>query len=337
MREKKELHDLIAHLKNQRWVVILGPRRVGKTSLAMCAIKQFGHDSITLDARENSDFMGSFLTSLGSSSSSTVNIGARAAIPKFSFLSFGVDYSKQAIKQNLDKILKTKSKLVLLLDEAQWFTNPRTFVKQLAHIYDYYYDNVTPIITGSAVGVMRSILQPNHKSPLYGRPITEMELKKWVPSSSIGFLSEGLKQNKLSLNEESKIQTVETLDGIPGWLTMFGYYFTANPKDYDRALNSTLKEAVTIVSEETKNISKLARGWQGHLRILENLISGSKRFTDLLEITGGTNAALSRHLGMLERLGYVEKDTDGRYSIVDPILKEFLKKLFGTRKSKRVD
>jgi hypothetical protein len=69
----------------------------------------------------------------------------------------------------------------------------------LAHIYDYYYDKVTPIITGSVVGVMKSILEPNQKSPLYGRPMIEMEVKKWVPSSSIGFISEGLKQNKLTL------------------------------------------------------------------------------------------------------------------------------------------
>jgi hypothetical protein len=40
---------------------------------------------------------------------------------------------------------------------------------------------------------------------------------------------------------------------------------------------------------------------------------------------------------MLEGLGYREKDVEGRYSIIDPVLREFLKKLFGTNKSKRVD
>jgi uncharacterized protein len=333
---QKELHDLVAHLKNRRWVVLLGPRRVGKTSLAKCAIKQFGHDSITLDARENSDFISSLFSSLGSSSS-ILNLGATAAVPKLPFLSASANYSKQMLKQSLDQIFKAKFKLIILLDEAQWFRNPRTFVRLLAHIYDYHYDRVTPIITGSAVGVMRSILEPNHKSPLYGRPMIEMEVKKWVPSSSIGFLSEGLKQNKLSLDEEYKFQIVETLDGIPGWLTMFGYYFTENPRDYDKALRVTVNEATSIVNEETRNISKLARGWPSHLRILESLISGSKRFTDLLEATNQNNAALSKHLDILQRLSYIEKNDEGRYTIADPILRGFLKKQIGTIKSTRVD
>ncbi|MDH2901054.1 MAG: ATP-binding protein [archaeon] len=333
---EKELHDLVGHLKNRRWVVLLGPRRVGKTSLAKCAIKQFGHDSITLDARENSDFLASLSSTLGSSSSA-LNISATATVPKLPFLSVGANYSKQIAKQNLDSILKRKSKLIVLLDEAQWFRNPRTFVRLLAHIYDYHYDTVTPIITGSAVGVMKSILDPNNKSPLYGRPMIEMEVKKWVPSSSIGFLSEGLKQNKLSLDEDYKVQTVEILDGIPGWLTMFGYHFTQNPKDYDKALSITLAEAINIVSEETRNISKLARGWPSHLRILENLISGSKTFTELVEATNQNNASLSRHLDILQRLSYVEKNDEDRYIILDPILREFLKEHFGTKISKRVD
>jgi hypothetical protein len=93
-----------------------------------------------------------------------------------------------------------------------------------------------------------------------GRGMTEMELKKWVPSSSLGFLTQGSKQNKLSLDEELKIQTVETLDGIPDWLTMFGHYFTVNPRDYDKVLGSTLRKAISIVAQETRNITKLARG-----------------------------------------------------------------------------
>ena len=37
---EKELTALVDDLKNKRWVVLLGPRRVGKTSLAQCAAKR---------------------------------------------------------------------------------------------------------------------------------------------------------------------------------------------------------------------------------------------------------------------------------------------------------
>ena len=322
---EKELHDLVSNLKERRWVVLLGPRRVGKTSLAKCAIKEFGHESVTLDARENSDFTGSLLSSLPKSSSE-FKIGASATVPKVPFLSIGASYSKQIVKQTLDAILRSKSRLVLLLDEAQWFRNPRYLVMLLAHIYDYHYDKLTPIITGSAVGVMKSILEPDRKSPLYGRPMISMEVKKWAPSVSMSFLSEGLKQNKVSMDTDSRVETVNALDGIPGWLTMFGYHFTANPRDYSKALDRTVTEALKIVDDETANVAKLARGWPSHRKILQNLIHGSKRFTELVEATDQTHSSLSKHLDMLQRLSYVEKDDEGKYAIVDPILRELMKK-----------
>jgi DNA-binding transcriptional ArsR family regulator len=74
-----------------------------------------------------------------------------------------------------------------------------------------------------------------------------------------------------------------------------------------KALNTTLSETIKIVDEETRNISKLALGWPSHLRILENLISGSKRFMDLVEAANQNNPALSKHLDILKRVGYVDK------------------------------
>ena len=140
-----------------------------------------------------------------------------------------------------------------------------------------------------------------------------MEVTKWNPSVSMGFLNEGLRQNKLSLETELIVKTVDTLDGLPGWLTMFGYYFTAKPSEYEKALSKTLEQALKIVDDETANIGKLAKGWQIHLKILHNLSSGSKSFTGLLGAINLTNSGLSKHLDMLQRLNYIEKKEDGRY------------------------
>jgi len=114
-------------------------------------------------------------------------VGANLSAPAFyPFVSFGASFSKQVLKQNLDSLLCGRRKrTVVLLDEAQWFNNRPNFIRLLAHLYDYHYETVTTIITGSAVGVMKSILEPNHKSPLFGRPIMQMEIKKWLPSVSI--------------------------------------------------------------------------------------------------------------------------------------------------------
>ncbi|MHB8565767.1 MAG: AAA family ATPase [Nitrososphaerales archaeon] len=322
---EKELYDLMRYLQDKRWVVLLGPRRVGKTSLAQCAIKKSGFDSIVLDARQNSDFAVSLLSAL--SNESSVSVGGNLAVPSALPASLGFSYSKQNPMQGLDSLLKKRNRrLILLLDEVQWFRNPRQVIKLLAHIYDYHYDRVTPIITGSAVGVMRSILEPGEKSPIYGRPAIQMEVRKWVPSTSLRFLEEGVRQYRIEVDEKILAKTVDMLDGIPGWLTMFGFYFTAEPSDYDGALRKTIREALKIVNEETTNISKFARGWQSHRKILQSLVSGSKSFKDLLEATQQTNSALSEHLDMLQRLCYVEKNLDGRYVIVDPMFTQLLKR-----------
>jgi len=323
---ERELTDLVKYLNEKRWAVLLGPRRVGKTSLAKCAIEKSGFDSITLDARENTDFATSLTSSLTRQASS-LKLGANVSMPaNLPFITIGANFSKQVLKQSLDSLLNGRTKrTVMLLDEAQWFSDRRTLIMLLSHLYDYHYETITPIITGSAVGVMKSIIEPNHKSPLYGRPNMQMEIKKWSPSVSMSFLTEGLKQHKLSLNTELTVKTIDTLDGLPGWITMFGYYYTAKPSDYEKALSKTLGEALKIVDDETANIGKIARGWPSHLKILTRLLSGSKRFSDLLEATAFTNSTLSKHLDMLQRLNYIEKK-EGRYVITDPILAELIKR-----------
>lgn len=323
---ERELADLVKYIQEKRWTVLLGPRRVGKTSLAKCAIEKSGLHPIIIDARENADFAANLFSSL--TRQSELKVGANVAVPVHAPLfSLGANFSKQVLKQSLDSLLnERKKRTVILLDEAQWFSDRRTLIMLLAHLYDYHYETITPIITGSAVGVMKSILEPNRKSALFGRPIMQMEVKKWNPSISLGFLTEGLKQHKLSLDTDLMLKTLDVLDGLPGWLTMFGYYFTAKPLDYEDALNKTMSEALKIVDDETANIGKIAKGWQSHLKILTNLSSGSKSFTDLLEATNQTNAWLSKHLGMLQRLNYIEKKEDGRYIITDPILTELIKR-----------
>ena len=42
---EKELDILVERLKRNDWVILLGPRRIGKTSLAECAITELGQKS----------------------------------------------------------------------------------------------------------------------------------------------------------------------------------------------------------------------------------------------------------------------------------------------------
>lgn len=319
---EKELDVLVEYLKKNNWVILLGPRRVGKTSLAECAVTELGKKLFVLDARENDNFVVA-INKLLAVPESSLKVKAEIKVPHTP-INIGIDYTKILSKKDLDSLLKKIGHLYILIDEAQWLRNPRRVVMLLSHLYDYYYDNITFIITGSMVGVMKSIIDPGPNSPLYGRAITKMEIKRWQSSISIGFLKAGTKEIGLDLNGKTAIKIEETLDGLPGWLTLFGYNYS-NYKNTDLALKETVTEAKKIVSQELKSIAKLGIGSPRLMKVLKTLAKMPTRFVDIADQTGFNNKSLSNYISVLDRLGYIERDDKNRYFISDPILLQFIK------------
>jgi uncharacterized protein len=313
---EKELSDLVRHLDQKKWVVLLGPRRIGKTSLAMCSLsKTKVKKAVVVDAREESDFAKALLTSLSPGSRvSHLNLTTTVGVTTAS-----LDIQRD-FKASIGKLIAAAGKIVILIDEAQWLRNPRKVSSLLAHIYDYHYDKVTIIITGSAVGVMKSIIEPTSKSPLYGRALTSMELGRWHQSESLGFLETGCKQTGLKYDTTELSTVVERLDGIPGWLTLFGYNYSNDTKGIHNALKKTLGEASKIVNDELENVSALAVGWERQKTILKEIGTGQKSFSEIGKDLGINNTALSHNLEMLRRLGYVSKQESGEYVIIDPMV-----------------
>ena len=318
---EKELDELVESLKKKNWVIILGPRRVGKTSLAECAIKRMGKKIFLLDARENNNFIES-LNKLLATPESSLKVKAEIRVP-YTPINIGAEYNKTLSKKDLDSLLKKVGHMYIIIDEAQWLVNPRKVVMLLAHLYDYYYDSVTFIITGSMIGVLKSIVEPGPSSPLYGRAITEMEIKRWQSSISLSFLKIGTAELGLRLNEKMAIEVEENLDGLPGWLTLFGYNYV-QVKNPNIALTKTIKEAKKIVSQELKSIAKLGIGTPKLIEVLRVLAKEPVRFVDITKATNFNNTSLSKYLSTLNRLGYIEKDSKSRYFISDPMLLKFI-------------
>ena len=307
---EKELELLVQYLKQKDWVILLGPRRIGKTSLAKCAITKLGYKSIVIDARENNNFEQSLIRSLKKYESS-FNIKAEVKVPHLP-VNLGIDYNRKFYTDDLNAILKKAGRLIILVDEAQWLHNPRRVNMLLSYMYDTFYGKITFVITGSMIGVMRSIVDPGARSPLYGRAITKMEIKRWGSSVSIGFLKSGTKEIGLEMNDKIGLTIEEKLDGLPGWLTLFVYH--------NVALTETIKEAKKVVSQEMESISDLGIGLDRLRKILQELAKEPMRFTRLLDSTGFSNAVLSRYISTLERLGYIEKNKKDEYVITDPVL-----------------
>lgn len=94
---EKELDELVESLKKKNWVILLGPRRVGKTSLAECAIKKMGEKIFLLDARENSDFAGA-LNKLLKIPESSLKVKTDIKVP-YTPISIGAEYNKTLSKK----------------------------------------------------------------------------------------------------------------------------------------------------------------------------------------------------------------------------------------------
>ncbi len=319
---EKELNDLVNHIKNKDWTILLGTRRIGKTSLARCAINKLGYKSVIVDARQGSNFAVALVSALLHQSESTLKVKAGAKIHGMP-VSIDVEYTKRFLNENLDGLLAKTSRLVVLVDEMQWFKNPRGVVMLLAHIYDFHYDKVSFVITGSAIGTAKAILEPGPRSALYGRAISKMEVGRWSPQVSISFIKEGCKEKRLPWNEELSFEAEKRLDGIPGWLTLFGYNY-ARSEGLEPALRSTTKEAFRIISEELSNIGKTGIGSEKQMEILRILAKNPERFKEISSGTGFNDNTLSRNLDTLSRLGYIEKNKEGSYIISDPVLKAYV-------------
>lgn len=319
---EKELELLVQYLGQKDWVILLGPRRIGKTSLAKCAVTKLGCKSVLIDARDNNNFEQALVTALQGYQSS-LSIKAEVKLPHLP-VGIGIDYNRKLSTEGLNALLKRAGRLVILLDEAQWLHNPRRVNMLLAYLYDTYYDRLTFVITGSTIGVMKSIVDPGAGSPLYGRAITKMEVKRWASSTSIGFLKSGSKEAGLDMDDGLGVAIEGRLDGLPGWLTLFGYNYV-HVKDPDAALSGTVREAKKVVAEELKDIGGLRVGTVRLNSILKELARVPVKFTELADRTGFSNAVLSKHLGTLERLGYIEKNNNGGYAISDPILSDYMK------------
>ncbi len=325
----KELKALSDYIKEKEWVILLGPRRIGKTSLAECAINKLGLNGIVLDSRTTNEFERGLVSALARPDSS-IHIGANAKIPNTP-IGVEVDYTRGSKPQGLETLLNRAKRTVVLLDEVQWFGNPRRVDMLLAHIYDYYHDKFTFIITGSAVGVARTIVDPGPRSAIYGRAIRKMEIAKWAPQISIDFIREGCREKGLPYTDELAFEVEKRLDGIPGWLTLFGFNYS-QAKVSGNALKRTAGEAFKIIAGELENLEKHSIGSERQFAVLEALTKGQQRFNELREETGFNDVTLSNHLDTLERLGYIAKDKDRSYAISDPLLEAYIRERHGAPK-----
>ncbi len=331
-------------------IVVKGVRRIGKSSLIRVALNTSGPRlRLVLDARALPvlsadavyDLVAEALTRLLEESG-----GLRGLLRSILGRIEGVEVSgvsvvlrdrRPGVLQRLAWTLSQAARelgepAVLVFDEAQDFRVVPGFTRVLAHIYDYA-DNVKLLLAGSEVGLLDRLLgRGNPGAPLYGRPYLEITMPRLDRSRAVDFLEKGFSELGLDWPRRYIEEAVDMLDGIPGWLTAYGYnaYTT---RDHRVALSRVAREGAALAARELEAfLQPRAPARRRYLLLLECLAARPMRWAVLkrcLEASLGrrlNNAQFTRYLHELEAYSFIEKRGE-EYTLADPLLGEAIRLL----------
>ena len=342
---EKELKSLERAVESSPIVLVLGIRRIGKTSLLKVFLSEFKGLALFLDARKL-DELGYTRRALYTLLSDELTkfsklhgvLEAFKGIRGVTVSSFGIelDWSRGAsiskLFEKLDELAESRGeKALIVIDEAQLLRYLRGYGKpDIRQTIAYAYDNlrnVCFILSGSEIGLLTDFIGiEDPESPLYGRYSEVVELERFNRDLSLEFLRKGFEELRVNVSEELLERAVDSLDGIPGWLAYFGYLYSHNKK----GLEDVIEEAVNLASSEIKKIARMSPHYP---YVLKAVAEGNETWSEIkkaVELRTGRflqSATLSRILENLIKMGILQKK-EKKYSFPDPVVKEACRRYF---------
>ena len=351
---EKELEELNTFLRGNLgpMALLLGLRRTGKTSLLKVSLSEFKGPTITIDMRKIEEkgaisyrdfikLLQEGINNITKSWKSTI-IEALKRVRGVEVSGFKVylawgGKNKATLTDLLDKLNDAASeagtKIVIAIDEAQELIKATGFKVDVALAYAY--DNLKSIkfiLTGSRIGLLyRLIGIDNPKAPLFGRAMWEVKLSYFNRDQSIDFLIKGFEELNIKANMDEIEEAVEELNGIPGWLSLYGYYRIK--KQHKEALNEVKQTAEAMIISEAENFLKIRpQARARYIEILKAIASGCDKWSTIkrkAESALGEPIPPKNYTEMLNNLvaaGLIEKKDD-RYEVPDKLMKNAYMKL----------
>ena len=306
--EYKELSRLV---DSGSWVSVLGKRMTGKTSLIKTfAIEKHGIYVNLLDSRGIEGFATKLLAQAG-----------------FSLSEIGMDLKFVQTKWSkvAEYAFSKLRKRIIVLDEVQTVASSPYFLKVLKSSWDTYHD-LRIVFSGSYIGLVRRLLDPDEASPMYGRAPEQIRLELFSKQMAKSFLSAGFKEHREIRESEEQIEeTVDRLNGYVGWLTYYGNFRCIRRLSHKKALAQTIREGSKIISSELNNfLAKRQRIL--YVKTMRMSINGT-RWSELMNELRVNSKVLYDILNTLKSVDLIEEKTEGHYSLDDPIMREAVKLL----------
>lgn len=338
--KKKDLYDFEyeysalknAILKEDKLIVIKGLRRTGKTSLMKVVYNELDCPKCFIDARiiepKQKEIYNAIINGIRTGISSVyLDEKAKEMINslKIEFLGVGISFKHEITNffSNVDELLeKKKTKFVLFIDEVQ-----RLKPARIDSILGYLFDNtknIKLVLAGSEIGVLDEVLGEETESALYGRAKKVIEIQKLDREKARDFLKKGFKELEIEIKDHIIEKAIDDLDGVIGWLTLFGYYYR---NEGESAIKKVKREGAKITAEEIRRfLSVRSSASKKYLTIMEGIITGLRwiEIKRLLEAKSNekiNDKTISKYLDELSRYGFII-EREKKYFISDPLLLE---------------
>ncbi len=334
---ENELAELTRLIDAGRWTILLGPRMVGKTSLAKAALAQTRRPTIYVNlwgVRSAAGLLDALR--VGLSANRTLVRRLRDGLSRIQGVTLagtGVVLAPQpwplrTFHEMLNLVGRMGENAVIVLDEVQELAAASGPLHRLfANLFNTY-PKITLVLTGSYFGLVRSLLETNSNSPLYGRPPARIELEPFDRQVSVGFLETGFHKYGVRVDRKRLSEVIDrSLDGIPGWLTLFGNAVTELRMPVELAEKYVVTEAKKVVRTELEHFLEhrdVTVYWAA-LRALTRPAAWGDVREAVSEARGSTpnENSLRKILRGLRDAGIV-RESDHKYGIRDPMVRAFV-------------
>jgi len=333
----REVAELTRLVEARRWVVVLGPRMVGKTSLVKAVRNRLHRPGAYVNlwgVRSVQGLVEGLISGINESASlRTRLVRAARRVEGFSAGPAGlaVTAPRPPLRTawNLLNLLGTETKdCLVILDEVQELSsNAGALLKLLGNVFNTR-PNLVFVFTGSLVGLSRTLLEPTTTSPLYGRAPVALTLGPFDRPTSSQYLIQGALEAGVKLSEDDLTAALGgPLDGTPGWLTLYGNHVAVQRLSPGRALIETVREGKKAAEAELSQFLS-SRDASLYWPALKAIATGASWGT-IREYMGRSSGETVND-GKVQRVvgglvsSYFVRQLDGRYELVDPMVRTYV-------------
>ena len=337
----EEIEKIMEYSRKYPFTILLGIRRVGKSSVLKVAMNEM-QAAIYIDARRMHFESGGWITYESfvrniekevNALDSKVKRALRDVLGKVEGVSFAgvnIKFRKDVKVSDVFESLNEFDHTVIAVDEAQYFRfygrqGGKEFLSLIAYAYDNL-KNISFIFAGSEIGLLHDFLGvDNYSSPLYGRVYGEVTITPFKREVARNFLEAGFREANIEVNDKDVEKALDYLDGIPGWLVEFGYNYIIT-RDFEATISKVMQKAQEFIAGELRELQKRSNRYS---LILKAIAMGFDRWENIKEFVEHNdravpNSRLSALLKTLEKMSWIRKDGE-RYRLIDPVVEKVIK------------